>query len=683
MNRILLELVIETLNLETDEIHFALETHIKVFSYPFKTLAIEVNPNGGPIEFSLLLRNKIILQGRLNPQNPSNSYYSFDQTIALKFLVNIKQVKPTTDCSEKSEESIKINQNFLSVKGFKPAFEMPNINCFINEEYTEADTHIKYLENVAIGIEKKIEATQFKKLAENIKKYNELNYENKIIYNKESLNDSKIEEKILLLNQEKTQLAKALKEEQVNCLDKARTEEKLNFDVLTSKNEVLALKSELKNFEDMNMLIEDLRSSNEFKDNIIKSLRDQLITQEKEFSILCESLESNSSKLLEENKSIKESNLNLVSEINTLKSKFSELLSENLKLSSQLQQENLSNLLQKLLDEKKPKPSSETILILKKSIQEASKQHSEFVKRSSQEKNDLIKKSKNLASEIKNLKASIATNTLSLKSENFSMSSLAKKTEFSELLNLINKEFDCVKEKNAYLYTSVYYDSEKTTSRLLETSKQLISYQEILTKLVGTLKELNCENMGLRYKIYLAQNKLPLYIPEKGDPVDFGMAEYVNSLKYPLKIPFVKEDQGIYLFGSKNIKVKLQNRRLLVCLHDSAIPIEDFVEKNTQIELKKLEDATGLETLKNLSIITKRNSVCSNEDTIFSPLSPSVPSINLSRGSINGKTSESINRTTESSSLLIPSSASSPAKTPTSKMPSSPRMNNNKIIKKK
>lgn len=102
MNRILLELVIETLNLETDEIHFALETHIKVFSYPFKTLAIEVNPNGGPIEFSLLLRNKIILQGRLNPQNPSNSYYSFDQTIALKFLVNIKQVKPTTDCSEKS-----------------------------------------------------------------------------------------------------------------------------------------------------------------------------------------------------------------------------------------------------------------------------------------------------------------------------------------------------------------------------------------------------------------------------------------------------------------------------------------------------------------------------------------------------------------------------------------------------
>ena len=46
------------------------------------------------------------------------------------------------------------------------------------------------------------------------------------------------------------------------------------------------------------------------------------------------------------------------------------------------------------------------------------------------------------------------------------------------------------------------------------------------------------------------------------DPVDLAMAEYINSLENPLDIPFIREEQGIYIFGTKRIYVKVDNGKL-------------------------------------------------------------------------------------------------------------------------
>ena len=49
--------------------------------------------------------------------------------------------------------------------------------------------------------------------------------------------------------------------------------------------------------------------------------------------------------------------------------------------------------------------------------------------------------------------------------------------------------------------------------------------------------------------------RVAIYIPVKDDPVDIKMAEYLNN--YPertkLKIMFMREQKGVYQFGSKRI----------------------------------------------------------------------------------------------------------------------------------
>lgn len=50
----------------------------------------------------------------------------------------------------------------------------------------------------------------------------------------------------------------------------------------------------------------------------------------------------------------------------------------------------------------------------------------------------------------------------------------------------------------------------------------------------------------------------PNYIPSRDDVVDAALAEYVNSLDEPLEIQFVREDPGIYTYGSKRVFIKIE-----------------------------------------------------------------------------------------------------------------------------
>ena len=48
------------------------------------------------------------------------------------------------------------------------------------------------------------------------------------------------------------------------------------------------------------------------------------------------------------------------------------------------------------------------------------------------------------------------------------------------------------------------------------------------------------------------------YIPYHNDPIDKALAEFINSLNDPERIKnlFVRESEGVYLFGTSKIYVK-------------------------------------------------------------------------------------------------------------------------------
>ena len=48
------------------------------------------------------------------------------------------------------------------------------------------------------------------------------------------------------------------------------------------------------------------------------------------------------------------------------------------------------------------------------------------------------------------------------------------------------------------------------------------------------------------------------YIPYYSDPVDEALGEYINSLNDPERVKnlFIRESEGVYLFGTKKIFAK-------------------------------------------------------------------------------------------------------------------------------
>ena len=58
--------------------------------------------------------------------------------------------------------------------------------------------------------------------------------------------------------------------------------------------------------------------------------------------------------------------------------------------------------------------------------------------------------------------------------------------------------------------------------------------------------------------------KYQIYIPDKKDPIDTQLAEYINN--YPerskLRIMFMKEAEGIYQFGSRKVYVRVEKDRI-------------------------------------------------------------------------------------------------------------------------
>lgn len=82
-----------------------------------------------------------------------------------------------------------------------------------------------------------------------------------------------------------------------------------------------------------------------------------------------------------------------------------------------------------------------------------------------------------------------------------------------------------------------------------------------------------------------------MYIPVKDDKVDKRIAEYINN--YPdrqkLKIMFMREQEGVYQFGSKRVGVKVDKDKINIRVGGGYLSIDEFLDQYTPAELEKLE----------------------------------------------------------------------------------------------
>ena len=87
------------------------------------------------------------------------------------------------------------------------------------------------------------------------------------------------------------------------------------------------------------------------------------------------------------------------------------------------------------------------------------------------------------------------------------------------------------------------------------------------------------------------KGRLAVYIPVKTDATDVGLAEFMNNYpdKSKLKIMFDREKEGIYMFGTRRVTIKVNRGKPQVKIGGGFMPIEDFIDQNGPPELEKLE----------------------------------------------------------------------------------------------
>ena len=82
-----------------------------------------------------------------------------------------------------------------------------------------------------------------------------------------------------------------------------------------------------------------------------------------------------------------------------------------------------------------------------------------------------------------------------------------------------------------------------------------------------------------------------LYNPVKNDQIDVKLAEFINihPKRLLLRQLFVRQFEGVYLYGTKKVIMKIENDQLVVRVGGGYIKIDEFLEQYTGVELEKLE----------------------------------------------------------------------------------------------
>jgi len=102
----------------------------------------------------------------------------------------------------------------------------------------------------------------------------------------------------------------------------------------------------------------------------------------------------------------------------------------------------------------------------------------------------------------------------------------------------------------------------------------------------------NCEAHIHNQEIYTRNLEFALghYNPVKSDPIDCELADYINTqLERPaLNALFVREQEGVYSFGSKKTNIKLEQGLLKVRVGGGYLSIQEFCDQYLPLEFEKL-----------------------------------------------------------------------------------------------
>jgi hypothetical protein len=76
------------------------------------------------------------------------------------------------------------------------------------------------------------------------------------------------------------------------------------------------------------------------------------------------------------------------------------------------------------------------------------------------------------------------------------------------------------------------------------------------------------------------KQKFALYIPVKGDYIDMRLADFINNHpdRQRFRIMFQRESEGVYVFGTKRVNIRVDNNNINVRVGGGYLSIEEFID---------------------------------------------------------------------------------------------------------
>lgn len=153
---------------------------------------------------------------------------------------------------------------------------------------------------------------------------------------------------------------------------------------------------------------------------------------------------------------------------------------------------------------------------------------------------------------VKGEKQKVEREALSLRRE------LAALRQAEESGQQVREQLETGKEARARLLT----DLDFLANSLVSVSERSYEVSRLLPRLKSVVEEKDTEVEVLRGVVAELQKARSVYVPASNDPVDTAMASYVNSHSQ-LPISFYRQDEGLYLFGTKRVFIKLENGNIV------------------------------------------------------------------------------------------------------------------------
>ena len=155
---------------------------------------------------------------------------------------------------------------------------------------------------------------------------------------------------------------------------------------------------------------------------------------------------------------------------------------------------------------------------------------------------------------------------------------------------------------------------------VLQMEEKVYKSNKISLELLKQLKEAEAEIETLKQYIIDLKQRIAVYIPVKTDHIDRSLAEFINN--YPdrnkLKIMFMRESEGVYMFGSKRVAVKVEKDSIKIRVGGGYLSIDEFIDQYTPVELEKLERRDPIKRFNEKLLVSRTLA-----DRSSSPSSPS------------------------------------------------------------